>query len=302
MSLKKINRIFLFGDSWVEGQGIYDHIDEYGNFLELHDYKSNPSELRIWRRENSWVKYIKNHTSSHVINNGIQASNNYTQFDQLNSIVNDLTDTDLVLFGFTSKLRDRQSTRYSFDYQNSLLHTKNPILSQMAWERISLEECNFGLTEENKDSNDFNDEIELNFTKNFIQEYFLSIYDDYPFEYTAQVNYLFYQERFKSLGLNLICFDLFEPYVNPKYVKDTYNVNTDVYINYNGKTMNEVLIDYEIKNIKEDEISLWEIGHKRPDLVNKIYHPNQHGYKIYVDYLFTEVLPTMYDFKKKSFI
>jgi hypothetical protein len=139
---------------------------------------------------------------------------------------------------------------------------------------------------------------EQKFTKQFIKEYFVSIHDDYPFEYVAQVNYLFYQERFKSLGLNLICFDLFESYVDPNFVKNNYRVDKNVYITYGNKTMNDYLIKYEIKNCKNDEIGVWEYGNKRPDLAGKIFHPNQHGYKIYIDYLFNQILKNKYSFKK----
>jgi hypothetical protein len=61
--------------------------------------------------------------------------------------------------------------------------------------------------------------------------------------------------------------------------------------------MNDFLIEYEINNVKNNQTSVWEHGFRRPDLNSVIYHPNHHGYKIYVDYLFDKVIPQQYKFK-----
>lgn len=297
--MKNINRIFLFGDSWVEGQGTYEKISPEGFLMEPN---ISFNEIGDWRKKNSWNKFIKEYTDCEVINKAMQGSSNSAQFQELNNKLNIFTKTDLILFGFTSKLRDRDFTRYAFDfdYSNILLHQKNPLKGMVAWEKASLEFCNFGFREDAERTQvmQFNDTIERNFTEKFISDYFSTIYDEYPFEYISQVNYLFYQERFKTLGLNIIFFDLFEPYVNPKFVKKYYNVDKNIYINYGDKTMNDFLIEYEIKNVKDDDIGVWQNGIKRPDLKGGISHPNQHGYKLIVDYLFQYVLPKQYKFIK----
>jgi SAM-dependent MidA family methyltransferase len=84
---------------------------------------------------------------------------------------------------------------------------------------------------------------------------------------------------------------------NKDYINQYLNIDKNVYINYGQKTMNDFLQEYEINHMKDDDISLWECGHKRPDLKPAIYHPNQHGYKLYIDYLFKEILPKQYNFK-----
>lgn len=294
--MKTINRIFLFGDSWIEGQGTYEYIENDGVMYE----PSIPFEkLGEWRKKNSWNKLIKKYTTSDVINFGRQGSDNYSQFSELNNQITNFTSNDLILFGFTSKLRDRNSFRYNFDddYKSNLIHQKNPLRGVTSWDKTDRERYNFGFHEDNAQMQ-FKDINEKKFTENFIQDYFLSVYDEYPFEYIAQVNYLFYQQFCKTKKINIVFFDLFEQYINPKYVKETYNVDKDIYINYSGKTMNEFLIEYEIKNIKDNEPSLWESGKRRPDLESAIWHPNQHGYEVYVDYLFTQVLPKKYKFVK----
>lgn len=286
--MKTINRIFLFGDSWVEGQGTYKIIRENG-VMEEPDIPFQ--EIGEWRKQNSWNKFIKKHTISEVINFAIQGSDNYSQFRQLNDVINTLTPNDLVLFGFTSKLRDRGSINYIFDINHDykLIHKYNPLMTT-SWEKI--------LNEKDTTNIQFTNINEKKITENFIQDYFSMIYDEYPFEYIAQVNYLFYQQFCKFKNINIVFFDLFEQYINPKYVKETFIVDKDIYINYGDKTMNEFLIEHEINNIKEDELSLWENSKRRPDLEGKVYHPNQHGYVVYVDYLFTQVLPKKYKFIK----
>lgn len=298
--MKTINRIFLFGDSWIEGQGTYETVGENGHLIEP---EYDEIKLREWRRENSWNKVVREITNCEVINFGRQGSDNYSQYMELNNISNTLNENDLVVIGFTSKLRDRDSLNYCFkmgDQNNSVfLSQDNPLNGMVAWEKLSLEFCNYGLREDNQDHFSFNKKDERNFTENFIKDFYVSLYNDVVYEHIAQVNYYFYQQRFKSLGLNLVCFDLFEPYLNKKYVDQYLNIDKNIYLNYGEKTMNDFLQEYEIKYIKEDEISLWECGHKRPDLVPAIYHPNQHGYKLYADYLFKEILPKQYKFEKK---
>lgn len=298
--MKTINRIFLFGDSWIEGQGTYATIGEKGHLIEP---EYDEMKLREWRRENSWNKVVREITGCEVINFGRQGSDNYSQFGELNDLSSTLTKTDLIVFGFTSKLRDTPSLNYCYrtgNQQNSILLSRdNPLNGMIAWEKLSLEFCNYGLREDNQDHFSFATKDEREFTENFIKDFYVSLYNDLVYEHIAQVNYYFYQQRFKSLGLNLVCFDLFEPYLNKKYVDKYLNIDKNVYLNYDGKTMNDVLQEYEINHMKEDDISIWEMGHKRPDLVPAIYHPNQHGYKLYADYLFKDILPKQYNFQKK---
>jgi hypothetical protein len=299
--MKTINRIFLFGDSWIEGQGTYATIGEKGHLIEP---EFDGEQLRDWRRENSWNREVREITKCHVINFGRQGSDNYSQFGELNEISHTLTPNDLVIIGFTSKLRDTFSLNYCFrtgnPQQTILLSKDNPLNGMVAWEKLSLEYCNHGLREDNHDHFSFAQKNEKEFTENFIKDFYISLYDDAVYEHISQVNYYFYQERFKSLGLNLVCFDLFEPYINKDYVNPYLKIDKNVYLNYGEKTMNDFLQEYEINHMKEDDISLWECGHKRPDLVPAIYHPNQHGYKLYIDYLFKEILPKQYKFEQRT--
>lgn len=62
------------------------------------------------------------------------------------------------------------------------------------------------------------------------------------------------------------------------------------------KKFQKNLIENEIKNVNKDNISIWEWGQKRPDLSGSICHANQHGYKIFIDYLFDNFLDKKYEF------
>lgn len=300
--MKTINRIFLFGDSWIEGQGTYESITSDGRYLEP-DLPLAPNEsgsINEWRKQNSWNKFIKEITNCNVENYAVQGSSNYAQFGHIEGIANTLTKTDLVIIGFTSKLRDREGIRYSFDMMNRnniFVSQPSPLNQVVGWEKLSIDDFNFGFNEHHLNNYSFNSFNEKNFTEKFIQDYFISLHNDMVYEHIAQTNYYFLQERFKSLGFNLICFDLFEQYLNPIHVDENLNIDENVYINYGKKTMNEYLIEYEIKNIKDSDIGIWEWGIHRPDLNGKIVHPNQHGIKIYVDYLFKEFLPNHYKFQ-----
>jgi len=296
--MKKINRIFLFGDSWVEGQGIYQHINSDGTFFEpKFKDDNNLNKISNWRKENSWNKFVRDITKCEVINYARQGSSNYAQYNAVHNVLDDLTKDDLVIIGFTSKLRDRNSIAYVWNLTpNTLVSRDNPLNEYVTWDKNSLELFNFGYNFWNVDRYSFETKNEKEFTEHFVKNYIAFLHDDRIYEHIAQTNYYFYQERFKSLGLNLVCFDLFEQYLTPQYVNKNLDIDTNVYVNYGKQTINEILQEYEINNIKEGELSIWEDGCRRPDLNSAIYHPNQHGYKVLVDYLFKEVLPKQYTF------
>jgi hypothetical protein len=67
-----------------------------------------------------------------------------------------------------------------------------------------------------------------------------------------------------------------------------------MYISYKSKSLTDVLYEYEDKYIKEsDKVSLWEWGQYKP---KQTTHANQHGYKIFIDYLFNNFLNKKYEF------
>lgn len=304
MIKNNINRIFLFGDSFVEGQGTYQSISEDGEFIEPNlPFGDGPNTIREWRRNNSWNKFIKDITGGcNVVNEAIQGSDNYTQFSILNKWLPKLTKNDLVIFGFTSKLRDSGfSVKYGFtqlsDGGYSLLHTDNPLGKQVAWEKNLIEIERYCTDMDGHAM--YKDDIEKKFTKEYVEDFFATIYNQQVYETVAQANYLFYQNWFKQNGLNICFFDIFEKYIDENYILDGYesNIDKDVYVSYKSKSLTDVLYEYEDKNVKEGDVGVWEWGYYKPELT---MHANQHGYKVFIDYLFDNFLNKKYEFQANT--
>lgn len=289
---RKIERIFLFGDSFVEGQGIYDLsiTDDCGN------RKQQNFNIREWRKENGWNKYIKKYfPNALIINHGTQGSDNYNQFSFFNSILSDLTDSDLVLFGFTSKYRDTPFSNtlgFRFGHHIDSLHQHNPLLTTAtAYERISISDT-FNIEGR---AHVFHNDEEKEFTYNFLKRWLVYTFDEIVHERTAQTNYLFYSDYAKMKKLNVHFFDLFEPYVDPKF-NDKLDIDTDVYLTYGEEDLHTYVDRYERENgTYNDEVSYWECGHTQPIANNKIYHPNQHGYELWIDYMYERWLSKWYE-------
>jgi hypothetical protein len=295
--MKNINRIFLFGDSFVEGQGIYESIDKNNNFLEPDNLHGE--ELRKWRQENSWNKFIKERTDCEVINYARQGSDNYAQFGQLNWTLRNVKPTDLIIFGFTSKMRDSGfAVNYGFTQTQGndgvLLHPKNPLAQQIAWEKNLLYSDRY--CTDLSGHAQYMSENEKKITIEFAEDIITKIYNPQLYETIAQINYAFYQKWCKENNVNILFFDIFEKYIDEEYVGSEYEVDSDMYISYQSKSLTDVLTEYEIKNIKEGDRSIWEWGYYRPDLTGKTLHANQYGYKIFADYLFDNFLDKRYDF------
>ena len=295
--MKNINRIFLFGDSFVEGQGTYESIDNEGNYLEPDGMHGE--ELSQWRKDNSWNKIIKDRTGCEIVNYGRQGSDNYSQYWPLNKTLKNIKPDDLVIFGFTSKLRD---SGFAVDYGfmqnhgqgNSILHRENPLSKQIAWEKNLLYIEKF-CTELDGHAQYLSDD-EKEFTIEFAEDILTKIYNPQMYETIAQINYSFYEKWCKRNNINIIFFDIFEKYIDETYIQPEYDVDKNIYISYESKSLTDVLTEYEIKNIKKGDRSIWEWGQYRPDLTGKTLHANQYGYKIFIDYLFDNFLDKQYEF------
>ena len=296
---KKIERIILFGDSFVEGQGTYDP--------ELRD-KSNPCGepftpeshhlLRPWRKKNSWEKYIKKHFPNvKVENHATQGSDNYSQYGVLNTVLKTVKPTDVILFGFTSKYRDTPLTsQMAFQQigheQTTLLNRWNPLISTpLAHERLSIED-KFGV---DGPEHKFDNDIEKEFTYKFLKKWLVYTFDEKTHELTAQTNYMFYEDYCKTMGINIHFFDLFEPYVTPKF-NDKLEIDTDVYLTYGDEDLHSYIDRYERENgTYRDDVSYWECEGTHPSFSNNIYHPNQHGYELWIDYMYDRWLSKWYE-------
>ncbi len=320
MSKKKINRIFLLGDSWIEGQGTYSEITEDFVLIEPNipfgddkGFGKDEKTISGWRKKNSWNLFFKEKyglDDSQIINYGSQGKDNYSSFELFNKRFTSFIDTDLILFGFTSKYRDN-SRAMNFGFE-TLINNNNPILSQLSFEKQAI----FG--EENGRINKEHlsglSKIEREISEEYIRDHLISVFDETVHENIAQSNYLFYEKWCKAHGINILFFDLFESYVDKKFVNELYEVDKTKYITYNDKPYWQKLVDYELENYRPDaKYSIWECGHTFPckfeyakggkskKLVLKngykdseIWHPNQHGYKVMFDDITINHVDTQY--------
>lgn len=288
---KKIERIILFGDSFVEGQGAYT---VYMKKNPCNEGGMHGGELKEWRKKNTWEKYLNKYfPTTEIVNHANQGSDNYSQFLLLDKTIPTLSKNDLVLFGFTSKYRDYDSIRTGFQNNHkSFLHQQNPLLSTpIAYERISIED-KFGV---DGPDHRFHDDEERKFTYQFLKKWLVYTFDEILYERIAQTNYLFYSEYFKVKGLNIHFFDLFEPYVTPKF-NDKLDIDTNVYLTYGEENLHTYIDRYERENgTYNDEVSYWECGQTQPIANGKIYHPNQHGYELWIDYMYQRWLSKWYE-------
>jgi hypothetical protein len=295
----KINRIFLFGDSWIEGQGTFDFIETIHNpnqAITTHEFREPEmdfQQLREWRRKNSWEKFLRKYTNAEIINHAVQGTNNYQQYHHLNSVLKELKSTDLCLFGFTSKYRDTaQQINYAYqDIHTSPINRKNPLYSPITYEKEQLGNDMF------KGVFEYNSEIEMGFTKQHLQDFFVKVFDERVYENIAQSNYLFYQNWIKAngFGKNVLFFDIFEKYIDENYINEYYDVDETMYITYKKANMNEVLREYERNTITETSPhSIWEYYDAK--FPKNILHPNQLGYEHLVDWLWETVLSIRYKF------
>jgi len=307
--MKNINRVFLFGDSWIEGQGTYSEIDTHGTNTELHEpnipfgedrgFGMDEKTISGWRKKNSWNLFFKEKyglRDSQIINYGKQGSDNYSMFEKFNNQFDSFENTDLILFGFTSKYRDSNcAIQFAFKH---LLNQMNPIINRLSFEKNAL------VGKENDDINENNQlenelpKIEKEVTKEYMRDHMISVFDETVHENVAQSNYLFYEKWCKVHDINILFFDLFEPYVDRKFVSELYEVDKTMYITYDEKSYNQRLVEYELENYKSDaKYSIWETGHTFP--TDSILHPNQHGYKVIFDDITTNHVDTKYTFIKR---
>lgn len=304
--MRKINRIILFGDSFIEGVGCYHKLESDGKMNYNKIPTENTKEKINHNNLNSW-EYLKNYFPNiEVLNYGINGSSNYESFELLiNFIKKDYKEDDLILLGFTSKLRDFPR-QFNFIYNQSeinLLHNENPIINNpLAFDKYN--KLNFVTNFDDFDISMSNLEKEL--TNEFIISYSNHIHSNSHMKHIANTNYLFLQLFVKKYNINLICFDLFENYIQGDF---KFKVDNNIYINYNSSKNNSMLnylIEYEsiygypeeFKSNMDYCVSYFEdnFTYKIEDSNFKfqVVHLNQLGYKVFIKYLCEDILLKRY--------
>ena len=304
--MKKINRIILFGDSFIQGTGCFNKLESDGRMV--YNYYEDNRDIKLIEFQN-YEAYTKNllkyFPNVEVINFARDGYSNYESFDKLNNYFQkDYRQSDLILFGFTSKFRDfSKSTQFIWNTYPYLLNEENPLIhNPLAWDKRDFD-LNKNYWARNHYPEYDEAVIEKDLTNKFLIDYTNHIHNDYFLEYISKTNYIFIQNWVESNEINFHCFDLFENYVVGNI--GNFEINTDIYINYNNHR-NESMLFYLINNehdgiderFSEYTVSFFESnnsfintnGVKNTELV----HPNQFGYKKYINYLCEEFLIKKY--------
>ena len=306
----QIDRIILFGDSFIQGAGCFSRMESDGRMITADVFNESSSDKLIeFQKDESWGKNLKKYfPKCDIINFGLNGCSNYEQFQHfINYFHNVHKPTDLILFGFTSKYRDF-SKQFKFMWNTghpTLLSEENPINNNpLAWDKNQFEISGNEFARSGYSDNISDDERKL--SNEFILDYVTNIHDTKQLNYMANTNYIFMQNFSKFHNLNFHCFDLFENYVEGKI--GDFLIDTNMYINYNSvydKSMLRYLIEYECENGRPDEYSVGKsfiVSYFQDnqtyldsiDDIKKIHHPNQFGYEKWVDYMCTNFLTKKY--------
>lgn len=271
----RYKKIFLFGDSWTEGQGI--GTGELVNSSEP-DIANKVSKYRkqnhpITKRLIDWFDY-------EVENLALQGNSNSNSLNLLKKMIEggEIIEGDIVIIGFTSLIRDYHSF-IPPDFQN---HRFGWTISNI------IQEIN-----ERSEKGQI-DSILNQYSKNYI----LNIFDEEYYKYVGFNMVYFLQHYFSALNINYYFWNTFETIVTNDYKHSKY-IDKTKYINFGTnyydelKKEEELLIkDNLVKRLlggKKLEYTFWERNFIKP---KNIVHPNYYGY----EYIAKQIL----DFIKKN--
>lgn len=270
-------KLFTYGDSWTEGVG--------GNITE--EYTTDiPEEITIIRQKYCWPTYLSQHLNCEVKNNGVGGfSNNAifnTIFYQLKREI--ITKNDFVVVMWSSSLRDNLPffpNEDDFFIWGKRYKSKGHIFKYIF----------DGITGDNMKYNKAE--------KNFRNYYIANLFNDTYYDIMNQNYIIHLQFMFKELGIRYLFCDAFDTMIRKDIdiiVDKTQLIDNNRYWGYQTKTMADLLIDTNRKDVWEDNIH-WS------DIVGK--HPNSNGYKFIADELFGFINNNnllYYDETKKSYL
>jgi len=250
-------KLFTYGDSWTEGQGV-NVVKE-----ELID---NREERKKFRNDRSWPSKLSVLLDINHQNQSISGVNNNFIF---NGVINDIksgivNSGDLIIVMWSSSLRDdvpffplKEWHTWGTNYINET-HKKK----WFVWKDLT----------KNSTYNDFL----INFKEFFIDELFTQDY----YNIVNQNYILFIQKLCEHYHVNYVFCDAFDKMVTdvkPENDK-TIHINKTPYWGFGDKTFKDLLISTNDRNV-------WEIPQidimKTPGM-----HPSELGYKIIADELF----------------
>ena len=252
-------KLFTFGDSWTEGVG--------GNIED--EYTTDiPEQKTIIRQKYCWPKHLSDLLECEVKNNGVGAFSNNAIFNSIcyqlkNEIV---TQDDFVVIMWSSSLRDPIPffpTEDDFFIWGNRYKSKEHLLKYI-FDGVNGDNINYNRAE-----------------KNFRDYYIGNLFNDTYYDIVNQNYILHLQFIFKELGIRYLFCDAFDIMINKnidKLVDKTHLINSDRYWGYQTKTMANLLIDTNRKDVWGDNNNWMDITTGK--------HPNNNGYKLIADELY----------------
>ena len=257
-------RLFTFGDSWTEG---------IGGCIE-EEYTTNiPEERTKIRHKYCWSKYLSDLLKIEFQNFGMGASSNKTIFDMVTQSIHNhiINKDDLVVIMWSSSLRD----------ELPFFPSHNPwhFWGERYLSKKHIYEFIIDKSELNK--SDLHTNLKKEYKEFFIENLFSNFYYN-----IVNQNYIIYlQFMFEKIGIRYLFCDAFDNMIKEDITAEidkTSLINKTHYWGFPNKTMKDILIESNLKNVWEDG-NLW--------LNNKSgKHPSKYGYELMANELYKWII------------
>ena len=269
-----MKRIVSFGDSFVAGLGTDRNYDEsqLGNHPKWKEFTENEknearTKVNKFRRENSFTKYFADYYGVDYYNGGSIGCDNKMIVDSFFRYQDTygFKKGDLVLFGFTSSLRDR------LPWMPEIFN--DHVMSGVTW---SMKEI--GLVATGKSQivwgNGTYKERYDEFFHNYLKHYVTNLYDEKYFKIYNLNLISVLQHYLDYLNVEYIMFDAFEP----MFADIPKHINTKHYWECGKQNIWSYLKTF-------DDEDLFELdGYSINKLVAK--HPSRKGHKLFAKELY----------------
>ena len=250
-------KLFTFGDSWTEGVG--------GN---IEDSIDSPEQQTIIRQKYCWPKHLSDLLKCEVKNNGVGAFSNNAIFNAISyKLKNEIiTQDDFVVIMWSSSLRDPLPffpTEDDFFIWGKRYKSKQHLLKYI-FDGVTGDNVNYNRAE-----------------KNFRDYYIGNLFNDTYYDIINQNYILHLQFLFNEMGIKYLFCDAFDSMINKNIdalVDKTHLIESDRYWGYQNKTMANLLIDTNRKDV-------WEDGSNWTNTTAG-KHPNNNGYKLIAEELY----------------
>jgi len=252
-------KLFTYGDSWTEGVG--GNVDE-----ELTT--DIPEEKTNIRQKYCWPKYLSELLSCEFKNNGVGAFSNNCIFNSISyQLKNEIiTQDDFVVIMWSSSLRDQLPF---FPNENNLhiwgdRYKSKQHLLKYIFDGVEGNNLNYNRAE-----------------KNFRDYYISNLFNNTYYDIVNQNYILHLQFIFKELGIRYLFCDAFDIMIDKNIdvlVDKTHLIDTNTYWGYRNKTMVNLLIDTNRKDVWQDNTNWTNTTAGK--------HPSSNGYKFIADELY----------------